>query len=225
MLFAPDASTCLEGTLATLTPIDTTVSDGTRIGSSAGVLYRLVASKANYWIGFALDLVLGISLLAYGIARHPLGLAMLGAVFTGWLFFTFIEYAIHRWGYHGPDSPLSYVHRFHHSDGDVLVGAPFFYPLVIIAVVIGVAQLVIPFALVAVFAGTILVVYECQTFIHAIAHAWPGARGIRAAGLLKRLRRHHMIHHAGDGNVNYGMSTALWDHIFGTYAARVVRAR
>jgi sterol desaturase/sphingolipid hydroxylase (fatty acid hydroxylase superfamily) len=43
--------------------------------------------------------------------------------------------------------------------------------------------------------------------------------------MLKRLRRHHMIHHAGDGNVNFGMSTAFWDHLFGTYATRVVRAQ
>jgi sterol desaturase/sphingolipid hydroxylase (fatty acid hydroxylase superfamily) len=201
------------------------MSDGTRFGSSDGVLYRLVASKANYWIGFGVDVALGLGLIGYGIASHRLELATLAAVLTGWLFFTFIEYAIHRWGYHGPDSPLTYVHRFHHSDGDVLVGAPFFYPLVIISVVIALAQLLVPFAIVAVFAGTVLLVYEGQTMIHAVAHAWPGARGLRAGRTLKRLRRHHMIHHAGDGNVNFGMSTALWDRLFGTYATRVVRAQ
>jgi hypothetical protein len=45
---------------------------------------------------------------------------VLGAVFAGWLFFTFIEYGIHRWGYHGHDSPLTHVHKFHHHDGSVL---------------------------------------------------------------------------------------------------------
>jgi sterol desaturase/sphingolipid hydroxylase (fatty acid hydroxylase superfamily) len=187
------------------------------------LLYRLVASKANYWIGFGVDVVLGLALFAYGIARHRVGFATLAAVLAGWLFFTFIEYAIHRWGYHGAPSPLSYVHDFHHADGSTLVGAPFFYPLVIISVVIAVAQLLVPFAIVAVFAGTVLVVYECQTFIHAIAHKWPGARGIRSRGTIKRLCRHHMIHHAGDGHMNFGMSTALWDHVFGTHATRVVR--
>lgn len=188
-------------------------------------VYRLVLSRVNYWFGFWLDIVLGVTLIAYGLASHDVDLPTLAAVLSGWLFFTFIEYAIHRWGYHGPESPLTQVHVFHHADGDVLVGAPFFYPLVIISVVIAVAQLFAPFPLVAVFAGTILIVYECQTFIHAIAHAWPGARGIRARGIVKRLRRHHMIHHAGDGATNFGMSTTLWDRVFGTYAEHVVRRR
>ena len=211
-MLSADASNCLD-----------TVADP-RLGANDGLVYRLVASKTNYWAGFFLDIALGIGLLAYGVANR-FAVATFAAILTGWLFFTFIEYAIHRWGYHGPDSPLTYVHRFHHSDGDTLVGAPFFYPLAIIAVVIGVAQVFLPFALVAVFAGTVLLVYEAQTFIHAIAHQWPGARGIRATGIVKRLRRHHMIHHAGDGNVNFGMSTSLWDRIFGTYAARVVRTQ
>jgi len=187
----------------------------------SGPVYRLVVSKWNYWVGFTLDIVLGLAFITYGLASHEIGLTTLVAVACGWLFFTFIEYAIHRWGYHGPESPLTHVHVFHHHDGDVVVGAPFFYPLGIIAVVIGIAQLVVPLAIVAVFAGTVLVVYEAQTFIHAIAHRWPGARGIRAAGVIKQLRRHHMIHHAGDGSVNFGMSTSLWDRIFGTYATRV----
>ena len=191
--------------------------------SNGSAVYRLVASPWNYWIGFTLDVVLGVGLIAYGLASRTVGLSTLAAVFAGWLFFTFLEYGIHRWGYHGPESPLTHVHRFHHSDGSVLVGAPFFYPLAIITVVIAVAQLFVPGATVAVFAGTVLVVYEAQTFIHAIAHAWPGARSIRAIGLVKLLRRHHMIHHAGDGHVNFGMSTTLWDRLFGTYAARVVR--
>ena len=205
---------------------DSVAGNTSQAGLADGpVVYRLVASPWNYWIGFALDIVLGIALAAYGLVNHTFGPVTFGAVFAGWLFFTFIEYAIHRWGYHGPESPLTYVHVFHHRDGDVLVGAPFFYPLVIISVVIAVAQLLAPFAIVALFAGTVLIVYECQTFIHAIAHAWPGARGIQVSGPLKRLRRHHMIHHAGDGHVNFGMSTALWDRIFGTYASRVSRRR
>jgi 4-hydroxysphinganine ceramide fatty acyl 2-hydroxylase len=196
----------------------TSLSDGSAV-------YRLVASAWNYWIGFALDVALGVALLSFGLANHVLGLPTVAAVAAGWMFFTFIEYGIHRWGYHGPASPLTHVHRFHHADGSTLVGAPFFYPLVIIAVVIAVAQLVVPFTIVAVFAGTVLIAYEAQTLIHAIAHAWPGARSIRASGLLKLLRRHHMIHHAGDGNVNFGMSTTFWDHLFGTYASRVVRIK
>jgi 4-hydroxysphinganine ceramide fatty acyl 2-hydroxylase len=220
-----DASDCLEARLAGVTPADLDGNDGTGIGYAGGVVYRLVASKWNYWIGFGLDIVLGVTMIAFGVTHHPIGLATLAAVASGWLFFTFIEYAIHRWGYHGPASPLTVVHRFHHTDGSVLVGAPFFYPLGIISVVIAAAQLLVPFAVVAVFAGTVLVVYEGQTFIHAIAHRWPGARGIRSKGTVKRLCRHHMIHHAGDGNVNFGMSTAIWDHVFGTYASRVVRAQ
>ncbi len=189
------------------------------------LVYRLVFSKVNYWFGFGLDIALGLVLLAFGLASRGFAISTLVAAAAGWLVFTFIEYSMHRWGYHGPDSMLSYPHKFHHSDGTTMVGVPFFYPIGIAAILIGLAQLVAPLSLVAVFGGTILLVYEAQTFVHAIAHKWPGARGIKPRGLIKRLCRHHAIHHAGDGTTNYGMSTTLWDRVFGTYASRVTRRR
>jgi sterol desaturase/sphingolipid hydroxylase (fatty acid hydroxylase superfamily) len=186
------------------------------------LLYRFVLSKANYWIGFGLDIALGMTLVVYGVATHGLDLSTLIAVLAGWLVFSFTEYGIHRWGYHGPDSVLSRVHVFHHTDPHAMVGVPLIYPIAIWAVLSAIAQLFAPFPLVAVFGGTILVIYEAQTFAHAISHKWVR---VHPQGTVKRLCRHHMIHHAGDGSRNFGMSTTLWDHLLGTYAARVERDR
>ena len=34
--------------------------------------------------------------------------------------------------------------------------------------------------------------------------------------LMKKLKRHHMMHHYSDPQKGYGVSSALWDIIFGT---------
>lgn len=187
---------------------------------SDALLYRFVLSPANYWIGFGLDIALGAVLVTYGFVSYGLEPYALVAVLAGWAVFSLTEYSIHRWGYHGPDTVLSRVHDFHHADPHAMVGVPLIYPIAIWAVLSSIAQLIAPFPLVAIFGGTILLVYEAQTFTHAIAHKWVD---IRPTGLVKRLCRHHMIHHAGDGSFNYGMSTTIWDHVFRTYASRVTQ--
>ena len=185
------------------------------------LLYRFVLSKANYWIGFGLDITLGLALVLYGIATHDgHGLSIVAAGLAGWATFSFTEYGVHRWGYHGPDSVLSRVHVFHHADPHAMVGVPLFYPLMIAGILIFLAQLFAPIALVAVYGGTIFLVYEAQTLAHAISHKWVR---VQTSGLVKRLCRHHMVHHAGDGNMNFGMSTTFWDRVLRTYTPRVCR--
>ena len=185
------------------------------------LLYRFVLSKANYWIGFGLDITLGLALVIYGIATHDgHGISIVAAGLAGWATFSFTEYGVHRWGYHGPDSVLSRVHVFHHADPHAMVGVPLFYPLMIAGILIFLAQLFAPIALVAVYGGTIFLVYEAQTLAHAISHKWVR---VQTSGLVKRLCRHHMVHHAGDGNMNFGMSTTFWDRVLRTYTPRVCR--
>ncbi len=178
---------------------------------------RIAISRANYWIGFALDLVVSLAMIVTGVVAGGL-VPALAAFAAGWLTFTLFEYALHRWAYHGPRSPFSRIHGLHHRDSSVLLGAPFFYSLGVTAIALALARLIIPAPLAAVFAGTMLLAYACQSVVHHLAHGWPGSWRLRPEGLLGRLRRHHMIHHHSERPVNHGMSTRFWDRVFGTIA-------
>jgi sterol desaturase/sphingolipid hydroxylase (fatty acid hydroxylase superfamily) len=194
---------------------------------SATLLERMAASRANYWAGFVLDVVVSVAMIAGGAAARGAWLPAAAAVALGWLVFSFYEYALHRWVYHGPRSPFSTMHAWHHRDNDVMLGAPFFFTLGVTAIDWALAALVVGRAVAAVFAGTVLFAYATQSAIHHVAHAWPGTARVRdrGRGLVGRLRRHHMLHHHGGGGVNFGVSTTLWDRVFGTAVSRVGRGR
>lgn len=185
---------------------------------------RLVKNQVNYWFGFGLDVALSLAGIGLAFATHGPSVATFATLTAGVLAYTFIEYAIHRWIYHGPRSPMNEVHTGHHDDANVMVGAPFFAPPVLSTINFLAAWLVIPAPLAAAFSATILISYECQGLIHAISHAWPGTRSLRSGGFFRAMRRHHMIHHHTGGDVNFGFTTALWDRVFGTYSTHAKRS-
>jgi sterol desaturase/sphingolipid hydroxylase (fatty acid hydroxylase superfamily) len=36
------------------------------------------------------------------------------------------------------------------------------------------------------------------------------------SGIMKRIKQHHMLHHYQDADKGYGVSSPLWDFIFGS---------
>ena len=178
---------------------------------------RLAANQINYWGGFVLDVVAGSALAIAGAVAAGPGRAAV-AVLAGLCAYTFYEYAFHRWLYHHAEGTVSRLHRIHHTDRSARLGAPFFFSLSVCAITWGLASLVVDGGTAAVFAATVLVLYAFQSAVHHIAHGWAGTRRLGGA-LVMRWRRHHLIHHR-DGDVNYGIITSAWDHVFGTAHAR-----
>lgn len=165
---------------------------------------KLMWSPANYWIGLALDFIVSLAVLAFTFAPTA---AWLVQLLAGLITFTFYEYAIHRWLYHGRGY-VGAIHAQHHADADRLNGAPIYFSLGIAAI----------HALVfgPVFAAGLLFGYAQQSAIHHCEHAWPYSFGMLARS---RLRKHHLRHHH-DAATNFGISTLVWDHVFGTRRAR-----
>ncbi len=62
--------------------------------------------------------------------------------------------------------------------------------------------------------------YGFYDWIHFRAHRRP----IRSA-YERRVRRHHFHHHFGHPTVNHGVTTPLWDKVFGTYEPVDFRVR
>jgi sterol desaturase/sphingolipid hydroxylase (fatty acid hydroxylase superfamily) len=138
--------------------------------------------------------LLAIVLLA--ISRLPMSSdAMLFA--GGVIAWTLAEYIVHRFVLHG-FAPTE--HRLHHANPGE-------------AVIIIFWQIWICFALVYLIAGGAfvagaLVAYTWYLFVHHCAHQSPEK-------LPLSLLKHHRSHHRFAAR-NYGVSTTVWDHVFGT---------
>jgi sterol desaturase/sphingolipid hydroxylase (fatty acid hydroxylase superfamily) len=64
------------------------------------------------------------------------------------------------------------------------------------------------------FFGAYLVGYTAYDVIHYAVHHVKFKHPI-----LKKLKRHHLLHHHDERYAarNFGVSSTLWDHVFGTY--------
>ena len=156
----------------------------------------------------------------YDGIRRGLGLWQTLALFgLGVLITTFIEYVVHRWLFHmAPKTRAQRVqhfllHGYHHefpNDAYRLVLPPIgVWPL---AVVVGfIWYAVFGSVWLQVFAGTAFG-YIGYDWIHYYTHHFNPKRG---AG--RWLKRYHMLHHFDSPNHRYGITSPLWDVVFGTY--------
>jgi sterol desaturase/sphingolipid hydroxylase (fatty acid hydroxylase superfamily) len=132
------------------------------------------------------------------LAVSQVGMSFDAALFVGGVVgWTLAEYLVHRFVLHG-FAPTE--HRLHHANPDGAVLTIFW-------------QIWICFALVYLIAGGTfvagaLVAYAWYLFVHHCAHHGPDK-------LPLPLLKHHQSHHRF-ATRNYGVSTTLWDHIFGT---------
>jgi sterol desaturase/sphingolipid hydroxylase (fatty acid hydroxylase superfamily) len=135
----------------------------------------------------------------------------------GVLTWTLLEYVIHRWGGHDRryrKTPFGVEHIRHHAEGNYF--APTWKKLAIAAVVTGV--LVVPaIALVGTARGVSYVVglmafYGVYEVLHRREHTHAGF-----GPYARWARRHHFHHHFVDGRTNHGVTSPLWDLVFGTY--------
>jgi sterol desaturase/sphingolipid hydroxylase (fatty acid hydroxylase superfamily) len=138
--------------------------------------------------------MLAIVLLAISPLKMTTAFELFIAGVIGW---TFAEYAFHRFVFH---KLMPREHGLHHAKPDELVRKVLW-------------QIWVCFALVYLMAGGVflagaLVAYAWYLFVHHRAHHAPD-------NLPVSLLKHHQSHHRFASR-NYGVSTTLWDHVFGT---------
>ena len=145
-------------------------------------------------------------------------LTVAGLFLLGVLTWTLLEYIVHRYVFHyEPKTRVGrllhfIVHGVHHdypNDASRLVLPPvisiplaiFFYW--VFAFTFG------GFAP-AVFAGLVFG-YVCYDMIHYATHHFSMKRGVSLW-----LKQYHLRHHYKDDHAGYGVSSPLWDYVFGT---------
>lgn len=141
-----------------------------------------------------------------------LGLACL----AGALFWSFAEYALHRWWGHAARgrNDFSREHLAHHHRADYFTPTSkkvrTAIPPALAVVLLGVAAAGPSRG--AAFAAGFLAAYAAYEAAHRGAHV-RAPRGPYG----RWLRRHHFYHHFHDARVNHGVTSPVWDLVFGSY--------
>jgi sterol desaturase/sphingolipid hydroxylase (fatty acid hydroxylase superfamily) len=175
---------------------------------------RVTRSSRNYRFTPIVDVTGAIVFLAAGL-RTPLPAAAKMAVIAGGLALWFpVEYALHRWLGHGPSSTARRGHAMHHADDAAPIAAPMFVVLTGFVAIWLVLWAVTSAAVAALFAGGLYAGYNYYTLVHhMLHHCEPLVLRLGGAGALRRHRAHHARH-----DVNFGVTSALWDRLFRTIA-------
>ncbi|MFC4870255.1 sterol desaturase family protein [Negadavirga shengliensis] len=197
--------------------LDRPDNNGTAKMFANPLLERL--SRTHISIPIAMFLGVGAYSLYYGITTTfiPFWLAAL-LLIGGFLGFTFVEYMMHRYLYHMvPDNKwkdkVQYsIHGVHHDypkDKDRLAMPPFISGLYAAILYFLFDFIMGEYALY--FLPGFLVGYAMYLGVHYIVHAYQPPKNF-----LKFLWVNHAIHHYKDPDVAFGVSTPIWDYVFGT---------
>lgn len=181
-------------------------------------LARLSTSHFNLRAGLASDCLISLLLVAAGVwygRMHMLTAAV--TALCGLFAFTFIEYAAHRWLFHGHTGPFEAGHTRHHIDPLGYDALPFFMPPLFMCALGALFALAIPVGYALLLAGMIAAGYAAYGLSHVVIHVHRFK-----SPLMRRWAGFHNIHHYHP-NANFGVTTGLWDFLLGTHYRRTPR--
>ena len=172
-----------------------------------------IAVPLTIFYGAAVGLV-GFSLY-YGIIAP---MANLWLFVGGFIFFTFVEYLVHRYAFHiKTDTPAKakFQHTFHgvHHDfprDKTRLAMPPVASVILASILFLGYRLVLGFYGLP-FAAGFLAGYASYLCIHYSVHAFKPPKNF-----LRILWVHHAVHHYQEPDAAFGVSSPLWDHIFRT---------
>lgn len=168
------------------------------------------AYRADFAVHGAAVGSLAGALLIFGPADRwaTLGSIALAAL-IGW---TALEYALHRFVLHGV-RPFNGWHAQHHQRPTALIYAPTVLIALLFAVGVFAPALVWFDAWIAcAWTLGLLSGYLAYAATHHATHHWRG----EGAWLKRRKRWHARHHHQAEQPACYGVTTAFWDHVFGS---------
>jgi sterol desaturase/sphingolipid hydroxylase (fatty acid hydroxylase superfamily) len=138
---------------------------------------------------------------------------------TGIVLWSLLEYVLHRFlGHDRRTMPnfFSVEHTRHHSEGGYF--APTWkkglVAIVMSAAITGLVGAVLSVGIAVPFAVGFVGMYVAYEVVHRRLHTH---RGVGAVG--RYLRRHHFHHHFGNPRLNHGVTSPIWDVVFGTFQA------
>lgn len=172
-------------------------------------------SKTAYYSDFVVygTIVGALAVHVWLRGQWPLRLQWLAVFALGMGLWTLLEYVLHRWVLHRVPI-IAPMHEAHHRSPRALLGTPTWLSLSVIW-----ALFFLPTWYFWSFtAGSGLTAGIMTGFLwygilhHATHHGRPTLLATRLSGCVRR----HSRHHYSKRPVNFGVTIALWDYVFGT---------
>ena len=181
------------------------------------ILEKLTKGHPLMIWGMYLPLIIGMPLYAIHTLQFPLRMVLL-LFLSGIFFWTFFEYFIHRFVFHWvAESPrmqkiVYIIHGNHHHyprDRDRLFMPPL--PNLILATIVFSTLFLLAGNYAFSFFPGFTLGYLLYASMHYAIHAWnPPFKW------MKPLWRNHHLHHYKNEERGFGVSSTLWDLVFGT---------
>ncbi len=177
--------------------------------------------RAIPWLPLIIWLPVAVALLVFATSRLSADLGAvpfsfaLGGGLIGW---TLFEYLLHRYLFHWERKDwigrvMEAIHGKHHDNPDDLALAivpPQNAFLILLPVTLCLAC-VLPLALLPAFIGAFILGYLAYEYLHLAIHAAP-----LTSQWGRRLQRNHLAHHHSNSARSFGVTSPLWDFLFGT---------
>lgn len=171
-------------------------------------------SKLGYFSEFLIfpPLIAVATLMAFRSAMPPQPAIWAIVYVAGAVGWTLLEYLLHRGLFHHAPI-LSAIHERHHQSPNDLIGTPVWASVLIgMIAVASPAWAALGFDLGTAATAGLVSAYLWYVFVHYATHHWRPQRG----SYLYRARMRHARHHHQSQDGNFGVTTAFWDHVFGT---------
>lgn len=178
-------------------------------------------SRTHIAIPVSLFFITGAILGWYAFTYTAMSnLHIAGLFLGGAITFTFIEYWVHRSVYHiepttEARAKFQYVaHGVHHEypKDKTRLAMPPLLAIIVASSLFAFMFFLLGEAAYAFFPGFIWG-YASYLLVHYAVHAYAPPKNF-----LKQLWINHAVHHYKDGNAVFGVSSPLWDYVFGTMA-------
>jgi sterol desaturase/sphingolipid hydroxylase (fatty acid hydroxylase superfamily) len=171
-------------------------------------------SKSSYYSDFIVYPLVVASLTAVNL-RHVTWTSAaewLGAGMVGAVFWSLAEYVVHRTALHRA-TYFAPMHGLHHAAPLDYIGTPAWISVSVLSLVFLVpAWWFLGFNIADGLTVGVMVGYWWYGLVHHAIHHWAN----RPSPYFSELRAWHMRHHYSPKAGNFGVTTRLWDHVFGT---------
>jgi sterol desaturase/sphingolipid hydroxylase (fatty acid hydroxylase superfamily) len=172
-------------------------------------------SKFSYYSDFVVYPVVVISLAGANFSHitWPAAREWLAACLAGLVLWTFLEYVLHRIALHRMPV-FSPMHSLHHGAPLDLIGTPSW-----VSVTVWVSVILLPLWWWAGFNVAngitigVMVGYWWYGYVHHVIHHHTRKP---SSAYFSDLRAWHMRHHHSPKRGNFGVTTHVWDYVFGT---------
>jgi len=174
---------------------------------------KLEQSNVSYWADYVVFSLAVVALAVFAGWQSPpaMWLAVVSIAGLGWIFWSLVEYLMHRFVLHAVQ-PFKRWHTEHHQRPVALIATPTWISAVLIAaiVLVPLALITSPWAASA-FTSGLLCGYLFYAATHHATHHWRASN--RWSKYRKRIHARH--HHSAEPR-DFGVTSQIWDRVFGT---------